>query len=278
MGFAAQHIDAVYAADTPPAGIFGVGVVDLHNGMRPAVFVMLELMTAPVEMNPGTPGIQTPAQSMVKRYSAVLPNDLVLVGLPRIHNYTTVATGAGITVGSESSTLGVPVSLGAGGRGYLTAGHGARSVGDHVLIGATTIGSVMYSSCRELSSAGSAVADVAVVALDPATAETPSGAPPITAAGLAPPNTLVSTRCRGNLRQGRIWALAPQLFPDMYSGWGEVILCSPISVPGDSGSAVLRDDDTSACIGHVVGGTEGYLTVVQQLQYQLDAARVVLRL
>ncbi|HEX8863212.1 MAG TPA: ATP-binding protein [Actinomycetes bacterium] len=79
-------------------------------------------------------------------------------------------------------------------------------------------------------------------------------------------------------RQALEVCLALPLSPDSYASWGEVILCSPISALGDSGSAVLRDDNPSACIGHVVGGLEGYLTVVQHLQYQLDNARVRLRL
>jgi hypothetical protein len=291
VGFTPRHVEAVYSADTPPGGIFGAGVVDLHDRLRPAVFVIMELMTAPVEMMPSAPGavltsaggaVLTPAQRLVETYrdqdSGALWGDLTLVGLPRIRNYGPVAAGAGIAIGSETCTLGTPVGPIGGLRGYLTAGHGARTINGPVLAGGVAIGTVAYSSYREQAQSGHAVPDVAVITLDTQSVEGPSGAPPITGVGLTAPNTLVSAFIHGQLRQARVWALAPELFPDSYAGWGEAILCSPISAPGDSGSPVRRDDNTSICVGHIVGGAEGYLTVVQHLQYQLDAARVALRI
>jgi hypothetical protein len=84
MGYASQHVDAAYSADTPPAGIVGVGVGDLRDKLRPVVFVLMELMTAPVEM-PSDQGIAiTPAQKLVASYIDSFPSDLVLIGLPRV--------------------------------------------------------------------------------------------------------------------------------------------------------------------------------------------------
>lgn len=278
MGYPAQFIDAAYSSDSPPAGIFGAGVVHLQDKLRPAVFIMLEMSSAPVEMLANDQP-QTPAQRMVARYSdGPLPADLVIVGLPPIRNYCTVFSGGSITVGDERSTLGVPVALAGGQRGYITAGHGARTVGDSVLVDGKRIGTVVFSSCRELAPDRSRpVADVAVIGLDTEVLDAPSGAPRISRVNNPEPNVLVSRAYRGALRRGRVWGLSPEFSVDSYAPWAEVIMCSPISTPGDSGSAVLRNDDTTACIGHVVGGAEGYTTVVQQLQYQLDAAGVALR-
>jgi hypothetical protein len=71
--------------------------------------------------------------------------------------------------------------------------------------------------------------------------------------------------------------LTPSFSPDSYASWAEAAVCTAISVAGDSGAAVLRDDNISACIGQVVGGAENNITIIQQLQYQLDAVKAVLR-
>jgi hypothetical protein len=49
-----------------------------------------------------------------------------------------------------------------------------------------------------------------------------------------------------------------------------------MSSAGDSGSPVIGECD-NACLGHVVGGSDGYLTVVQAIGPQLTAASVTLR-
>lgn len=272
MGFTSRHIEMIYAAGTPPAGIFGVGVADLGNQPRPAVFMMIELLAAPVEM-----AGDTPARAVVKRYHTADVRDLVLVGLPRVGSFGGAVTGGRIVVGDQECTLGVPVGLAAGRRGYLTAGHGARTVDDQVFAGGLPMGRVLSSSCRELAQPRVPVADVAVIALDAGAVEGPDGAPPVRSDGQAAGGAVVSARLAGGLRQARVWGRAPEFFPDSYAGWGEVLLCSPLSRAGDSGGAVVLDDDTSVCVGHVVGGAEGHLTVVQQLRYQLDAAGVELR-
>lgn len=277
MGFASQHVNAVYSPDTPPAGIFGVGVGDLHDKLRPVVFVLMDLMTAPVEMPPDAAIALTPAQQLVSNYTDGLRPDLMLIGLPNIKNFNKVSTGAAITVVDQQSTLGVPVTLADGRSGYLTAGHGARNVGDQVLVGDLLVGSIVFSSFRELMPITGAVADVAAIALDSAIVETPTGAPPINLADNPSPQMLISMRRDGTFRRGRVWGLVPSFSPDSYASWGEAAVCTAISVAGESGSAVLRDDNMSACIGQVVGGSEGGVTIVQQLQYQLDAARATLR-
>jgi hypothetical protein len=277
-GFPGRIIEAAYSPGTPPAGIFGVGLTHLSDQLRPTVFAMLEMLTAPIEIthdsgqeSPPT----TPMQRMLRSYRPRLPANTLIVGLPAIKNY--VSSGNVISVDSECSTLGAPATLPSGRRCYLTAGHGARTMGAAVLVDGSAIGTVTFSSCRELSPGSGAVADVAVVALDSTMHETPLGGASIVSAGYAPPQSLVSVRQRGGLQRGRVWGVSPAFYVDSYAGWGEVMLCSAMSVPGDSGSAVVRDDDATTCVGHVVGGREDYLTVVQQLQYQLDAAQVTLR-
>jgi hypothetical protein len=279
MGFDLQHVNAAYSSDTPPAGIFGVGVGHLGDRLRPVVFVLMELMTAPVEMPSIPSATLTPAQRLVSSYLNPdgFPPDLALIGLPRVTNFGKVFTGCPITVDTQRSSLGVSVTLSDGRRGYLTAGHGARGIGNHVLSGDLRIGSVVFSSSRENAPVAATVADVAAIALDTAVVEAPTGAPPITIVGNPSPQMLISMRRSGGFRRGRVWGLTPSFSPDSYASWGEAAVCTAISVAGDSGSAVLRDDNMSACIGQVVGGAENSVTIVQQMQYQLDAVRVTLR-
>lgn len=279
MGYASQHIDAAYAADTPPAGIFGAGAIHLNDQMRPAIFMLLDLMSAPVEMPSDPSNAATPSRQLVSMLTPglSLPPDLALVGLPRIRNFDNPRIGSTITVGTEQCALGVSVLLADGRRGYLTAGHGARNINDSVLLAESRIGEVVFSSCRELAPPSSPVADVAAIALDQSIVEEPTGWPPITHAANPTPPIFVSIRRSGPLRRGRVWGVAPSFATDSYAPWGEILLCSPMSVPGDSGSAVVCDEDTSACIGHVVSGVENYLTVVQQLQYHLDSVKADLR-
>ena len=131
------------------------------------------------------------------------------------------------------------------------------------------------STSRETAGSRAPTADIAVIALNDGVAELPPGGPPITAPSIPALQEHV-TRLGTAPPSGQVWAFAPELYVDSYAG-GEVILCSPMSAPGDSGSAVVRYNDESTCIGHVVGGAEGDLTVVQQLQYQLESAGVALR-
>jgi hypothetical protein len=279
MGYASQHIDATYATDTPPAGIFGAGAINFNDQMRPAIFMLLDLMSAPVEMPSGPSSAATPGQQLVSMLIPGLspPADLAIVGLPRIRNFDNPRIGSTITVHTEQCALGVSVLLADGRRGYLTAGHGARNINDSVLLADSRIGEVVFSSCRELAPPSLPTADVAAIALDQAIVEEPTGWPPITRAAEPTPPSLVSVRRSGPLRRGRVWGVAPSFATDSYAPWGEVLLCSPMSVPGDSGSAVVCDEDTCACIGHVVGGVENYITIVQQLGYHLDSVKANLR-
>ena len=186
-----------------------------------------------------------------------------------------LSSGAQICVDSQLGILGVRVSLAGGRPGYLTAGHAAPTVGAIVAVDGEPVGTVRRH-LSETTGSREPIADIAVIALNDGVSELPPGGPPITTPSIPVLQEHV-TRLGTAPPTGQVWAFAPELYVDSYAGWGEVILCSPMSAQGDSGSAVVRYDDESTCIGHVVGGAEGYLTVVQQLQYQLESAGVALR-
>jgi hypothetical protein len=278
MGFPGPIVDAVYGPSTPPAGIFGVGVTHLADALRPAVFIMLEMLTAPIELAAGgAVPWRTPAQRLVSSYmEPSLPLSLAIVGLPTIRDHARVTRGDTITVSAACSTLGAPVTLSGRRPAYLTAGHGAPADAA-VYMNNDQIGTVVFSSCREQAADSRPVADVAVIELGAGTIELPHGGPPIIRADTPAPQSVVALYKDGVVLRGRVFGLSSDFRPDSYAGWGEVMLCSPMSAPGYSGTVAVSEDDATAAVGHVVGGSEGYVTVVQQLQYQLDAAQVSLR-
>lgn len=278
MGFAPEVARAMYSADSPPAGIFGVGVATFNVSLRPVVFVMRNMIAGPVEMPATPPESDSPVVKMLKHFESPQPENLTIVGLPPIHNFASrLSSGTRICVGSQLGTLGVRVSLAGGRPGYVTAGHAAPTVGAVVSVDAEPVGTVLTSTSRETAGRNrEPIADIAVITLNDGVAELPPGGPPITTP-IIPAISEHVTRLGTAPPSGQVWAFAPELYVDSYAGWGEAILCSPMSAAGDSGSAVVRYNDESTCIGHVVGGAEGYLTVVQQLEYQLESAGVALR-
>lgn len=282
LGFAPEIARAMYSAGSPPAGIFGVGVAGFNGTPRPVVFVMRDMIAGPVEMptaaEPDTPGEpDTPVRKMLNHLQAPRPADLVVVGLPPIRDFAPrLSPGTQICVDSQRGTLGVRVTLAGGRPGYVTAGHAAPTIGAVVTIDGQPVGTVLTSTSREKAPSREPIADIAVIALSDGVAELPPGGPSITTP-VIPALQEHITRLGTAPPSGQVWAFAPELYIDSYAGWGEVILCSPMSTAGDSGSAVVRYADESTCIGHVVGGAAGYLTVVQQLEYQLESAGVAVR-
>lgn len=153
-------------------------------------------------------------------------------------------------------------------QGLLTAGH----VGSLLLSAAyskgTQIGQVVFS-CNPANTGAQVGADVALIELN-------HGVPLITTitgtAQVEPTNNLLVMN--RNRQQVQVMGKANWLtIPSANGTYGEIYFTmGGVTQAGDSGAAVLLQG-TQRVIGHVVGGSTGMTSYIQDIDYQLQAIR-----
>jgi hypothetical protein len=166
-------------------------------------------------------------------------------------------------------TAGVPLSW-PGASGFATAGHVGAAVGAAVHDASGFVGQVVWAN-DPTNHGRVREADFAVVELAPGQ----TYASGLGVAARAGPNDDVFIGGPGGLSSqvlgyNHFWYLA-----NLNATLGDAYLTAgQFTVPGDSGAAVtLR---TGEVIGHVVGASPGITTIIQDLDFQLDAARTSL--
>ncbi len=203
---------------------------------------------------------------------AALPNTDWLIQLEAFGVYEPefqLASGNTISASTHGSA-GCALSW-IGGHGFATAGHVAPTIGQTVYEAGAAVGTVLWANDPNNTGANPE-ADFAVVELDPGASFSTTNAPYITGAahdplsfvsgaGHPPPATpaTIMGYCVS-------WAL-----PSYNATLGEAYLTSQqISASGDSGAPVHLA--SGELIGHVVGASPGILTIVQDLDFQLQEA------
>jgi len=184
---------------------------------------------------------------------------------------TTLSSGAAITVGSRSATAGIWVRCRSTKfTGFLTAGHAAPTT--NVLVrdrGGTAVGTVRKSVHSQIGSSIIATADVALVE---AKGGVESGRPGLPVHSVAPRDHVTLQTSRGSFTSwirglSPSFALSPTEQP-----WGDVaITADAISVAGDSGAPIAAN---GYVVASLVGGGRQEYSVVQDIEYQLEAIDV----
>ena len=261
--------EAVLASSTPPAGIYGTGVVTEDREPRPAIFVMVELLNAARLLR--TDVIPWTASEVIHGYlqdlGLELPEGTLVVGLERPEEQ--VAPGDPLVCLGVRGTCGIAVVASAATSAVLTAGHAARPVGSSVDDASGRIGTVAWSDSLSQHPAGAVCADAAVVELRPGFRA--SGGPAIVNAGVADQNDAVVAYGQNGPRSA--WLRAPVIpsfaLTTHEGAWKDVFLTSQaVSVKGDSGAPVVLDG-TGTVVGLVVAGAGSY-SLVQDISYVLS--------
>jgi hypothetical protein len=272
MTFSVDNFERVLDRDTAPLGVYGSGLwADDHGRLSPAVFVQFGL--APLE---GVPGSETEFSRILRPLEGLedLTRELLFVGLPppQLQQRTAVGPNDIALFGSLRGRLGLPVWSPNGSNGYTTAGHNAPQTSVVVWDEqGRRIGNVDLSIHLRNRPAMTPTADVALVELNHA--DSNSG------------GTVKIATCRAfdkvRLQPGGLTSFIRGVSPDFAwlpstASWGEVAITSEmISIPGDSGAVVYRDDGMA--VGHVVAGYDPAYTLIQDAEYILTAVGASLR-
>lgn len=164
-------------------------------------------------------------------------------------------------LGCWAATPGRPLSI-------TTAGHVAGSSGTLATAGEGPEGVVVFAQHLSTVPAFSRCADIALIStvgIRPlsssiSTIASPTGADKVAIVGGDSPEAAVLAMCD--------WFAVPHQ-PGL---WGNVYLTNvPISERGDSGAAVVAVEG-QRLVGHIVGGSPGSTSVVQDANYQLAVA------
>ena len=181
-----------------------------------------------------------------------------------------VSPGGQITGPSVGTvgTVGTQVTWSSG-NGFLTAGHVAPTVHAPVFEGNTNIGAVVWSN--DPAGHGTAVEpDIAVIELASGVKVTN----PITRTATAGPAATITIH--SSQTPGTIMGMSQFLFMQQQNATcGDIYFTTAeITASGDSGGPVLLGSDV---IGHVVGGSPGITSFIQDVNYQLREAANPLR-
>jgi len=260
--------DAVLSSSTPPAGIFGAGVVYVDEELQPALFIVDELLRATGIRERDVARIYESAglgRYLVQVLGGV-PGNTRVVGLaPPVEQ---LAPGDPIVAIGTRGTCGPAVTTSDGERAVLTAGHVATPVEITVDSGGERIGRVAWSDSLSQHGPGEVCADVAVVVLRRDVIL--EGGPPIRSAGAAAQLMRVAAYARGRGRADWLRGLSREWALDTTKGsWKEIAITSlPISDEGDSGAPVLVQDG-DVLVGMIVGGNSAY-SVIQDISVLLE--------
>ncbi|MFG3602510.1 hypothetical protein [Micromonospora chersina] len=262
--------------ETAPGGLYGFGLWSFPGEPpRPALFVQPGL--APVG---GAPASITLVGALLERMQMPAPDGTIAMALPPPQPQrlplggSFIAPAMCVTIGSRRATLGLRVQGAAYDRAILTAGHAASRPGALVRdeVG-DLVGSVLSRMDLHDAPPGCPTADVAIVQIDDRRMEDDTDVGKQVDAA----QPLDEVRLARSDSTTPILGLSPAFALRRDGGsWGHVaITAAAISRAGDSGAPVHRSD--GAVVGHIVAGYGSAYSLIQDSEYILRQAGVVLR-
>jgi hypothetical protein len=268
-----DDLERLLAPETPPLGVFGAGLYRAGDGFLPALFVMSEFIGDPghrrIEVQRAERGVA--AVTLLRRLDLQAPPDAVVVTLP-------LPSEQASSVHCDMwGTLGIPVTVADGGKGILTAGHVASTLGAAPTVAGVPIGTVAYRNHRRLHRLPELTADVAVIALSEEGLRIAGSAPfDKVGAGTWLGRVRAYGRSATNPGGDLIRSLHERFAVDEFGAWDDVATVDEaISIDGDSGAAVVDEDD--AVIGQIVGGHPPTYSLVQNVELLLSDSGTTFR-
>lgn len=260
----------------PIRDIFGAGVIEQPDGLRPVVVVHERLAQTPA------PRERLPALSdlpeVVERLSAVgadIPrSDTVVLALPPTRPQ--YGPGRHVRASGANGTLGARVVTADGREAILTAGH-VVTAGDVARNAADQLADCIFSIDPAQVPAAQVAADVAVLVPHLPTAWSPGV--PISGACTARAGDRVDLSGSVSGQQtSRVVGAMPEYWLSATSGlWASVLITAEgFSTEGDSGGPVTAQG-TTELVGHLVGGSGAVTSFVQTLDVQLSVSGVALQ-
>jgi hypothetical protein len=271
--FDAVVLERLLAADTPPLGVYGTGLYRVGERFLPALFVMPELVGArelkSISVQHAKPGV--PAVTLLGRLNLDVPPDGLVVAMP-------LPSEEAVSVHCDMwGTLGIPVWLADGRKGILTAGHVASTLGAAPTVDGKPIGTVIYRNHRKLHRSPETSADVSAIALSEDGVQI-VGSAPYQAIGSAIKlhRARALGRSQTNPAGDLIRSVHISVAVDTFGEWEDIATVdAAISIPGDSGAAVLDDDDE--VIGQIVGGHPPAYSLVQNVELLFRDSKTTFR-
>lgn len=262
----------VYADETPPLGLHGVGLLRTEgNQWVPAMLLTNDVAVEATLQRPLPAAAFPGLVELVARIGLEVPPALAVIGIePPDH-------GAAAVHGDMYGTLGAIARNSDGGVVALTAGHVARAVDTSVVIDGSISARVAYSNHRYRHAYPETCADVAVLELDQDLVAS-LNIPHYSRVGRYQElGSLVPYNRSGiGVPAGGLARFAGDRFPvnSTEGCWGDFIMADAISAEGDSGAIVVNSADE--VVGQVVGGLTGGFSIVQNISYILSDASVAL--
>lgn len=275
--------DSVATPLAPLLGIYGVGF--RAHGDENVPFVLCDAAIAPRE-----PRFLGDLGTLQRFLSWLLAEDvssaILAAGVtPPVPHYgpgdaIDCAFGGSAAI---SGTLGALVRSSTTGRDcVLTAGHVGGQVGSTVVSAGVSVGAVTFVEDPASQPALRLAADIAVIELDGTAVSSlrtdlASTGVMITGSTVATALSKVTSYTVRGKRPGQVIGRLIWLGSPAISGlWADVAMTNPISDPNDSGAPVLLTG-SNLIVGHIVSGSAGFASYVQDIQYQLTSANCTLR-
>jgi hypothetical protein len=258
-------------------GFYGAGVMIWEDKEYPTVFCNERLAPSKPTLLQELQGRTELKRIILEIFGDNLPSSTVAFGLrsPIPH----FGPSSAVKCSGKQGTLGAVVTTDTGAVGILTAGHVGAPLSADAISNSSTIGTVTYTTDPAYKPSATLSADVAVITINQSSIRFLSPSIKIRGVAKAGSTDRIESHCVNGRHAEGIFAKAPWIFvPQMAGLWGEVYMTqAPISVAGDSGAPVFLQG-TEMIVGHVVGGSPGMTTYVQDIDYQLADCGCVLRI
>jgi hypothetical protein len=256
-------------------GICGVGLFgESQNTLRAAIFIDNSSQTKPLEAHPlyDFPSCRDALGTTFGGDRTWLERDVVVVPVPK--SIAQIAPGEYVRAGA-SGQLGCPVKWGSTpSQGVLTAGHVGIYSGSLAYDSAGALVGAVKFVLNPAPGSGAAEIDVAVIELT--TGISLKIGPSITGSAIPPPGAAIEV----HVQQSRAPSVKTTNVYGNASWWhatlsnvtySDVYISGGVTQPGDSGGPVFLGGAAGQIIGHIVCGSPGHVSCIQDIQQQLKA-------
>jgi len=258
------------APDVLSTGVYGVGVAALDPGTEFPVLIANSEIIGEEGLTESTTG----AEFLEKNFSVEVPDGMRSLGVSE----PMPAASSQFVCSGRVATFGAAIHTRSDSIGCLTAGHAAGPIGQRVnQIGGRGRGIVTFTEDPSTAPPGKLCADVAVIDFidDPYSGGFITRYKGTNQAFAR--DGLMIYRATGDT-PAEVFGFCPWIaVPSMNGLWANVYLTTAcVTEKGDSGAQVVLVSEDDLLVGHVVGGSPGMTTYIQDAELQLNVTGALL--